>query len=67
MNKGLLLGFWRLIQATLFYPIAFGIMIWLTLTGQHWGWGLLVIIAVLVLDPIYRIILGKVLSWRPKK
>ncbi len=66
MNKRQALrGVWRLGRALLFYPAAVGIMIWLILTQQHWIWGVAVLAAVLILDPIYRIMLRSILKWRP--
>ncbi len=67
MTRGFLRGVWRLAYAFLFYPAVFALMIWLTVTKQHWMWGVCVITAVLVVDPIYRIILRSVLNWRPAK
>jgi len=67
MNRQIFKGVWRFARALLFYPAAVVIMIWLIVTGQHWGWGLVVLGAVLILDPIYRIMLGSILSWRPHK
>lgn len=55
----------KLAYALAFYPAVFAIMIWLLLTGRHWIWGVLVILAVLILDPIYRIIGRRFLIWRP--
>lgn len=65
MKRGVIRGLWRFMRALLFYPAAIAIMVWLVLTGQHWGWGVLVLAAVLIFDPIYRIILGNILKWRP--
>ena len=67
MSKQVMRGLWRLARAFLFYPAAVAIMIWLLLTGKHWIWGVAVLAAVLILDPIYRIILRSVLKWRPHK
>ncbi len=67
MNRRLLKGFWRFTRAFLFYPAAIVIMIWLIITGQHWIWGVAVLAAVLIFDPIYRIMLGSILSWRPHR
>lgn len=47
---------WRLFQGLLFYPVMIGIFIWLYITDKHWFFGLLVIAAILILDPIWRII-----------
>ena len=67
MNRQFFRSLWRFARAILFYPAAIIIMIWLVLTGQHWIWGFAVLAAVLILDPIYRIMLGGILSWRPHK
>ena len=67
MSKQVLRGLWRFARALLFYPAAIGIMLWLIWTGQHWLWGVAVLAAVLILDPIYRIILRSLLQWRPHK
>jgi sterol desaturase/sphingolipid hydroxylase (fatty acid hydroxylase superfamily) len=58
---------WRFARALLFYPAAFGVMIWLLIADQHWIWGLLVLAAVLIFDPIYRVIFRQIVSWRPDK
>jgi membrane protein YdbS with pleckstrin-like domain len=67
MNKSAIRGLWRFARAMLFYPAAIAIMVWLILTGQHWIWGVAVLAAVLILDPIYRIILVSALKWRPHR
>jgi len=65
MNRQIFTGIWRFTRAFLFYPAAIAIMIWLIVTGQHWIWGIAVLAAVLLLDPIYRIMLTSIFSWRP--
>ena len=67
MTKQILTSLWRFARATLFYPAAIAVMIWLIFTGKHWAWGVAVLGTVLILDPIYRIMLRSVLSWRPHK
>jgi len=67
MSKQVFRGLWRFARAMLFYPAAIAIMLWLIFTGQHWIWGLAVLAAILILDPIYRIIIGNMLKWRPHK
>ena len=67
MSRQIFRGLWRFARAMLFYPAAIAIMIWLILTGKHWIWGVAVLVGVLLFDPIYRIILGNVLKWRPRK
>jgi len=65
MRGGKASAIFRLFLSIFFYPAVFGLMIWPWMTGQHWGWGVLVIAVVLVFDPIYRIIAGSILRWRP--
>lgn len=67
MKRQALKGLWRFARAFLFYPAAVAIMIWLILNNKHWFWGVLVLAAVLIFDPIYRIMLRSILSWRPHK
>ncbi|HHL43481.1 MAG TPA: hypothetical protein ENJ42_07685 [Hellea balneolensis] len=45
--------FFALLRAYLFYPVMVGIFIWLYFTKAHWGYGLAVIVAILVIDPIW--------------
>ncbi len=52
--KAVLTAFWRLAQAYLFYPVMVGLFIWLYVTGAHWIFGLAVIAAILILDPIWK-------------
>jgi len=60
--------FWRVARAYLFYPVMIGLFIWLFVTGAHWVFGLAVIIAILVLDPIWRVMAGNALRlWRSRK
>jgi len=56
----------RLLLSLIFYPVVIVIMLWLIFTNQHWIWGVLVLVAVVVLDPIYRIIFKSVVKWRPQ-
>jgi len=67
MTRNIIRGLWRFTRAMLFYPAAVAIMIWLIVTNQHWVWGVAVLAAVLIFDPIYRIILRKILEWRPHR
>ena len=53
--KRILRVYWRFIRAYLFYPVMIGVFIWLYLQGAHWIFGLAVIIAILILDPIWRV------------
>jgi len=45
---------WRIIRAYLFYPLMVGIFIWLYVKDAHVIFGLMVIVAILILDPIWR-------------
>ena len=46
---------WQLFAGLLFYPVMIGLFLWLYVTDKHWIFGVLVIIAILILDPIWRI------------
>ncbi len=48
--KAILQVYWNF----LFYPFLFALFIWLWIKGAHWGWGLLVVIAMLIFDPVWR-------------
>ena len=47
---------WRMFYGLAFYPLMIGLFIWLYVTDKHWIFGVLVIAAILILDPIWRII-----------
>lgn len=40
--------------AILFYPALIVLFIWLWIKGAHWGWGVLIIAAILFFDPLWR-------------
>ena len=61
----IVIAFWRLFWAFAFYPITFGLLIWLWAKDAHWLWGLAVIIGVVILDPIWGLIARRIISWRP--
>ena len=65
--KAIFIAMWRLFWALAFYPMIIGLMIWIYIKDYHWIWGVLVIIAVLIFDPIWRIIFRRIVSWRPHK
>jgi len=48
--------FLRMARAYLFYPVMIGIFLWLFIKDAHWIFGLAVITAILILDPIWRIL-----------
>lgn len=47
---------WRMFYGLAFYPLMIGVFIWLYVTDKHWIFGVLVIAAILILDPIWHII-----------
>ena len=59
--KSVLTAFWRLFQAYLFYPVLIGVFLWLYFTGAHWIFGLAVIVAILVFDPMWGILARNIL------
>jgi hypothetical protein len=46
--------FGRFAHAFLFYPVMIGLFLWLYFTKAHWIFGVAVIVAILILDPIWR-------------
>lgn len=66
--KAFLRVLWRMIRAYLFYPAMIAIFIWLTLIDAHWIFGLAVIAAILILDPIWRVMAKNGLRmWKNRK
>ena len=59
--KAALIALWRLFYAFAFYPIMIGLFIWIYVTGRHWVFGLAVIAAILILDPIWRVLARSIL------
>jgi len=51
--KRLWLIFWRMGFAYLFYPAMIGLFIWIDYKNFHWIFGLMVILAIFILDPIW--------------
>ncbi len=43
----------RVGRAYLFYPLMIGIFLWLYINKAHWIFGVMVIAAILILDPIW--------------
>ena len=54
--------FVRIAQAYLFYPVMVGLFLWLYIKGAHWIYGLVVIAAILSIDPIWRILAANMLK-----
>jgi hypothetical protein len=50
--KAILQVYWNF----LFYPLLFGLFIWLWIKGVHWIWGAMVVAAMLIFDPLWRAI-----------
>ena len=48
--------FIRMARAYLFYPVMVGLFLWLYFTGAHWFFGVAVIAAIVIIDPIWRIL-----------
>jgi len=57
-----LIVFTRMARAYLFYPLMVGVFLWLYIKGAHWVYGLAVIVAILILDPIWRILAANTLK-----
>lgn len=57
--------FWRLGRVYLFYPVMIGLMVWIDYKNFHWIFGLGVIAAILVLDPMWlRMARNSARMWR---
>lgn len=52
--------FVRFAQAYLFYPVMIGLFLWLYFTGAHWIFGIAVLAAIFILDPIWRTLVGNI-------
>jgi len=48
--------YWRMVRVFLFYPAMIAAFFYVYIKDYHWIWGLLIIIAILVIDPVYRIL-----------
>jgi len=48
--------FFLMTRAILFYPFMIGLFLWLYIRDAHWIFGTTVIGAILILDPIWRIL-----------
>jgi len=59
--------FWRMGVAYLFYPIMIGIFIWIEIKDFHWIFGLLVILAILIIDPIWAAMAKNIVRMWKKK
>lgn len=48
--------YWQLLRVYLFYPLMIAAFIYVYIKDYHWIWGLLIIIAILLIDPTYRLL-----------
>lgn len=60
--KRILKVYWHFIQMFLFYPVMIGLFLWLYFQNAHWTFGAVIIAAILIFDPIWRIMARNV--WR---
>ena len=54
--KAVLQVYWQMIRIFLFYPALIAAFLYVYIKGYHWIWGLLIIIAILIIDPTYRML-----------
>ena len=48
--------YWRMIRIFLFYPLMIGAFFYVYIKDYHWIWGLLIIIAIIIIDPTFRLL-----------
>ncbi len=63
--KAVIIAMWRLFWAFAYYPFIIGLMIWIYVKDYHWMWGVCVIIAALIFDPIWGLAARRIIGWRP--
>ena len=54
--KAVMRVYWRMIRVFMFYPALIAAFFYVYFKGYHWIWGLLIIIAILFVDPTFRIL-----------
>ncbi len=59
--------FLRMARAYLFYPVMTGVFLWLYIRDAHWVYGLVVIVAILIIDPVWRILARNIFKSVRKK
>ncbi|WP_233341575.1 hypothetical protein [Robiginitomaculum antarcticum] len=52
---------------TVFYPLSLGLFFYIWWKGYHWGWGALIVAAIIIFDPIWIIFVRNLLGWKSKK
>lgn len=65
--KAVFIALWRLLRAYLFYPVMIGLFLWIYVTDKHWVFGAAIIAAILIFDPIWRIMGRNSLRFLRKK
>jgi len=55
-TKAVLRVYWRMLRAYLFYPAAIAAFLYVYIKDYHWIWGLLIIIAILIIDPTFHLL-----------
>jgi len=56
-----------MIRAYLFYPFMIGLFLWLYVKDVHWIFGLAIIVAIFIIDPIWRLMARNALSMWKKR
>ena len=54
--KAVLRVYWQMIRIFMFYPAAIAAFFYVYIKGYHWVWGALIIVAILIIDPTYRML-----------
>lgn len=62
--KEKLIAIWHFAIGLLLYPAAFILLVWLWWTGGHWGWGLLVLVSILLLDQTWLSLISRLFGRR---
>lgn len=55
-SKQALKAFFILLWTFTFYPVMIGLFFWIWYKGYHWGFGALIVISLLVLDPFWGLL-----------
>lgn len=62
--KEKLVAIWHFAIGLLLYPAAFVLLVWLWWTDGHWGWGLLVLGSVIILDQTWLSLISRLFGRR---
>lgn len=62
--KDVIVSFWRMFHALAFYPLMIAAFIYLYIKGAPWPFGLAIIIAILVFDPMWRMLFRQIFRRR---